>query len=65
MAGQNNRGVAVCVDVFGGNDRRPSDQIIVNCFSHPSSVERLQTLLLLAQDERLGSGDGEGWTMNT
>ena len=62
MADQKFRGVAVCVDVIGGDDRRPDDQIIVYCFSDPSSIERLQTLLLLAQDERLSAPTGwAGW----
>ena len=68
MADQKFRGVAVCVVVIGGNDRRPSDPMVVFGVQvrKPSCLERPQTVVAArSEDERLGSGDGERKTLLT
>ena len=66
MADQNFRGIAVCVDVIGGDDRRPSDPIMVFGVQEMIITRTfLNSGCCFAQDERLGSGDGECKTLLT
>ena len=59
MADQKFRGVAVCVDVIGGDDRRPSDPIMVFGVQEMILTRTfLDSGCCFAQDERLSSASG-------